>query len=81
MIKEFSVAENLILREHDQAPYANRGFLDLKAISRHTQDMITSFRVKTPSQETPVKNLSGGNIQKLVLARELWRKPRILIAA
>ncbi|MEJ2486354.1 MAG: ABC transporter ATP-binding protein [Anaerolineales bacterium] len=81
MIKEFSVAENLILREHDQAPYANKGFLDLKAISRHTQDMITSFRVKTPSQETPVKNLSGGNIQKLVLARELWRKPRILIAA
>ena len=81
MIKEFSVAENLILREHDQAPYANRGFLDLKAISRHTDDMITSFRVKTPSQETPVKNLSGGNIQKLVLARELWRKPRILIAA
>ena len=81
MIKEFSVAENLILREHDQAPYANRGFLDLKAISRHTEDMITSFRVKTPSQETPVKNLSGGNIQKLVLARELWRKPRILIAA
>jgi len=81
MIKEFSVAENLILREHDQAPYANKGFLDLKAISRHTEDMITSFRVKTPSQETPVKNLSGGNIQKLVLARELWRKPRILIAA
>ena len=81
MIKEFTVAENLILREHNQAPYANKGFLDLKAISRHTEDMIKSFSVKTPSQETPVKNLSGGNIQKLVLARELWRKPRILIAA
>lgn len=81
MIKEFSVAENLILREHNQMPYASKGFLDLKAISSHSANMISSFRVKTPSQETMVKNLSGGNIQKLVLARELWRKPRTLIAA
>ncbi len=81
MIKEFSVAENLILREHNQQPYAKKGFLDLKAISSHSKNLITSFNVKTPSQDTMVKNLSGGNIQKLVLARELWRKPRTLIAA
>lgn len=81
MIKEFSVAENLILREHNQAPYANKGFLNRKAISTHSDNMIKSFNVKTPSQETMVKNLSGGNIQKLVLARELSRKPRTLIAA
>lgn len=81
MIKEFSVAENLILREHSQQPYAKKGFLDLKAISKHSENLIASFNVKTPSQDTMVKNLSGGNIQKLVLARELWRKPRTLIAA
>ncbi len=81
MIKEFTVAENLILREHSQQPYAKNGFLDLKAISQHSDQLITSFNVKTPSQETPVKNLSGGNIQKLILARELVRKPRTLIAA
>lgn len=81
MIKEFTVAENLVLREHYQAPYANKGFLNLKVISTHSNKMIKSFNVKTPSQETMVKNLSGGNIQKLVLARELFRKPRTLIAA
>ena len=81
MIKEFTVAENLILREHSQEPYASKGFLNLKAISIHSEKLIKSFNVKTPSQDTMVKILSGGNIQKLVLARELARKPRTLIAA
>jgi simple sugar transport system ATP-binding protein len=81
MIKEFSVAENLILREHGQKPYARAGFFDFRAISRRSKDLIQSFNVKTPSQETPVKNLSGGNIQKLLLARELSRRPRVLIAS
>lgn len=81
MIKEFSVAENMILREHNQMPFSNNGFLRLKEISSHTVELIDDFNVKTPSHETLVKSLSGGNIQKLVLARELWRKPRVLIAA
>jgi simple sugar transport system ATP-binding protein len=81
VIGEFSVAENLILREHGHPPFAQRGFLNLKAISTLSDELITSFSVKTPSQETLVKNLSGGNIQKLVLARELSRKPDTLIAA
>lgn len=81
MIKEFNVAENLILREHDQQPYSRFGFFNFRAISRHSAELIRSFNVKTPSQETPVKNLSGGNIQKLLLARELSRKPRVVIAS
>jgi simple sugar transport system ATP-binding protein len=81
MIKEFSVAENLILREHDQEPFSTNGFLNLKTISRHSDELIKNYNVKTPSQETIAKNLSGGNIQKLVLAREISRKPLILIAA
>jgi ABC-type uncharacterized transport system ATPase subunit len=81
MIKEFTVAENLILREHDQMPFSKSGFLNLKKISDHSDDLINKFNVKTPSQETMAKNLSGGNIQKLVLAREITRKPKTLIAA
>ncbi|MBN2502447.1 MAG: ABC transporter ATP-binding protein [Anaerolineales bacterium] len=81
MIKEFSVAENLILREHDQEPFSTNGFLNLKTISNHSSELIRNYNVKTPSQETMAKNLSGGNIQKLVLAREISRKPLILIAA
>ncbi len=81
VIKEFTVAENLVLREYNQSPYANKGYLNLKAISTHSDTMIEIFNIKTPSRETTVKKLSGRNIQKLVLARELFRKPRTLIAA
>jgi simple sugar transport system ATP-binding protein len=50
-------------------------------MKRHARDLVTRFSIKTPSLDTPLKNLSGGNIQKLILARELSRKPRILVAA
>lgn len=81
MIKEFTVAENMILREHHKQPFSNSGFLNLREISRHSDRLIENFQVKTPSQETQAKNLSGGNIQKVVLSRELSRKPRVIIAA
>ena len=81
MIREFTVAENLILREHHKVPFSRTGFLDLKQIERHSKRLIEAYNVKTPSRETLVKSLSGGNIQKLVLARELSRQPRVLIAA
>ena len=80
-IKEFSVAENLILQDHIHAPYSQGIFLDFKQIARHAGEMIRAFNVKTPSRDTPLKNLSGGNIQKMILARELARQPRVLIAA
>jgi len=81
MIKEFTVAENMILREHHKMPYSRYGFLKLRDISSHADELIKQFRVKTPSQETHAKNLSGGNIQKVVLAREISREPRAIIAA
>ncbi|MGD2155888.1 MAG: ABC transporter ATP-binding protein [Anaerolineales bacterium] len=81
MIKEFSVAENIILREHHKPPFSRYGFLNLRSIIQHSDRLIHSFQVKTPSNETRAKNLSGGNIQKMVLARELSRRPRVLIAA
>ncbi len=81
MIKEFTVAENLILREHHKAPFSKSGFLNLQSIARVSKERIESFNVKTPSQDTPVKNLSGGNIQKLILARELSRNPLVVIAS
>jgi simple sugar transport system ATP-binding protein len=80
-IKEFSVSDNFVLEDHIRAPYSRGIFLDLKTIQSKTQDMVDAYSVKTPSLETPLKNLSGGNIQKLILARELSRKPKVLIAA
>ncbi len=81
MIKNFSISENLILREHHISPFAEKGFLMLKNIANHSDELIEKFRVKTPSRETKAGSLSGGNIQKVVLAREISRMPRVLIAA
>jgi ABC-type uncharacterized transport system ATPase subunit len=81
MIKDFSVAENMVLREHQKPPYSHFGFLNLREISQNSDNLIAKFQVKTPSHETLAKNLSGGNIQKVVIARELSRNPRVIIAA
>jgi general nucleoside transport system ATP-binding protein len=81
MIKDFTVAENLILREHHKQPYSRSGFLNLSGIASHADELIRQFHVKTPSRDTLAKNLSGGNIQKVVLAREISRDPRVILAA
>jgi ABC-type uncharacterized transport system ATPase subunit len=81
MIKDFTISENMILREHYISPFAERGFLMLKTIARHSDSLIEKFNIKTPSRETKAGSLSGGNIQKVVLAREISRNPRVVIAA
>ena len=55
--------------------------MNLRNVSSHADRLISKFHVKTPSHETRAKNLSGGNIQKVVLARELSRDPRVIVAA
>ena len=81
MIRDFSVADNLILRESGRAPYAAHGLLNFRTIRAIAQKLTEQFKVKTPSVMTPIKNLSGGNAQKVIFARELRRNPAVLIAA
>ena len=81
VIGEFTVAENVMLVEHDRDPYCRRGLLRLGRIVERAADLVERFAVKTPSLETPTRNLSGGNIQKLILARELSGGPSVLLAA
>lgn len=82
-VPNMSVAENLALRTFDRSPQSVGGWLLIKKILHQVaQGLITQFSIKTPSSETPIINLSGGNVQRTVLARELSsEKVKLLIAA
>ena len=82
-VPHMSVAENLALRTFDRPPQSQgRILLLFKAIRENAKNLIKVFSIKTPSPETPVGNLSGGNVQRTVLARELSAKQiKLLIVA
>jgi len=80
-IREFSVEENLFLRDIDSPKFTRGIFLNFSEMDAHARQLVNKFSVKTPRLDTPLKNLSGGNIQKLIMARELSRQPKVLIAA
>lgn len=79
-IPEFTVEENLILVDHETDDFVNRGLFSFDKISEHSSQLVSDFNVKTPSVNTPTSSLSGGNIQKVILARELSASPSVLLA-
>lgn len=82
IIKDFSVAENYILRDCTTEHYAANGlFMRFSKIKQACEEAIQAYAIKTPHTSTKAKSLSGGNIQKLVLARELSSDPEIIIAS
>ena len=80
-IAGFSVTENLLLIDHADERFVKRGLLDFDSIRNHSRLLVDEYDVKTPDLDTPAQSLSGGNIQKLILARELSGTPKLLIAA
>lgn len=80
-VGEFDIKENLILLNHNKAPFCSRGFLNFAKITEHCRRLVKEYAVKTPSLETTTSNLSGGNIQKLIMARELDAGPKVLVAS
>jgi ABC-type uncharacterized transport system ATPase subunit len=76
----FTVAENLILNHHDEHPYARGIALDLSKVKQNAAYRISEFDIRTQSIEATVSSLSGGNQQKVVLARELSRTLALLVA-
>lgn len=81
VVGQFDVKENMILLNHGEPPYCKNGFLNFKHIRRHSKELVKEYTVKTPSIDTTTKNLSGGNIQKLIMARELSAEPKVLLAS
>ena len=73
--------ENAILKQHHKKKFSQRAFLAYGRIKEHTRTLIEEFQVATPSIHVKTKNLSGGNIQKLILGREISDKPNLLVAS
>ncbi len=82
LVSAFSVADNMILDVYDRPPYARRGIaLDLAAAERNAIERVAQFDVRTTSVQTAAGTLSGGNQQKVILAREFGRELRVLLAS
>jgi ABC-type uncharacterized transport system ATPase subunit len=80
-IGEFTVAENMMLVDYKTHPYTKNGLLNRSAIEARCEGLAAEYRVKTPNIDTPTKNLSGGNIQKVVIAREFSCDADVLVVA
>ena len=81
LLADFSIAENLVLSKVAQPPFTRWGLLNGRAILAHAEKLVKAFNVRTPSVTTAVGKLSGGNAQKVVLARELAHQPSVLLVA
>jgi simple sugar transport system ATP-binding protein len=81
LVGAYSVADNLVLDRFDEPEFARMGVRNRAAVATLASKLVTEFDVRTPSIETLAESLSGGNKQKLVIARELAADPVLLIAA
>ena len=77
---EGSIQDNLVSTYYENEPYSGKMFLNRKVIKKEALDLIERFSIKAPSEKDNVRSLSGGNIQKVVVAREWATKPKLMIA-
>jgi len=80
LVPNLAISDNIILKSYQGPPLAKGPFLDRSSITRFASRLIEAFSIVTPSQETPVKLLSGGNLQRTILAREISVGPRLMVA-
>ncbi len=79
LVMDFKISENIILETHYQKPFTKGISLQTKVINQFAEDLIKEYDVRTPSVNVPVKNLSGGNQQKVIVGREFSKKTHILL--
>jgi len=80
LVLDLSVAENLVLKDFRKPPFSWRGLLDSRAISTFAREIIRSYDIRPSDEDIRAAALSGGNQQKIVLAREIARDPELLVA-
>jgi simple sugar transport system ATP-binding protein len=81
LLMDLTVEENLILENHVSPEFQRRGLLDFKKIQQFSEGLIKAYGIKAAGREAETKSLSGGNLQKVMLARELAGKPAVLVAS
>ena len=81
LILEFPIYDNLVLSDYDERPYSNGLVRRLGVLRDHARNLMKAFDIRAEAPEQPVGSLSGGNQQKVVLARELGTRPQLLIAS
>lgn len=81
LVMAYTVADNMVLNNYYQAPYASGPIMHQEAIDAHGTELVEEFDVRTPGIHTVARTLSGGNKQKVIVAREFSRPTKLLIAA
>jgi simple sugar transport system ATP-binding protein len=81
LLMDLSVEENLILETHLSPVFHTCGLMKSRKIHRYSDDLIKAYSIATAGRDAVTKSLSGGNLQKVMLARELAGKPAIVIAS
>jgi simple sugar transport system ATP-binding protein len=80
LVLDFTLAENLALREYRSAPLSRAGWLNIGHINERARSLLSEFDVRGGTESTYASSLSGGNQQKVCIAREIASNPRLLIA-
>jgi ABC-type uncharacterized transport system ATPase subunit len=75
-----SVTDNVIMKKYRQAPISNHGLLDMPAASKFANELKEAYDIVVPNVTTPVRLLSGGNLQRVILAREISGEPAFMVA-
>lgn len=81
LMMDLSVEENLILENHVTSEFQQAGLMNFTKIQEFSENMISAYNIKTAGRNAPTRSLSGGNLQKIILARELSGDPKLIIAA
>ncbi|MBS3788866.1 ATP-binding cassette domain-containing protein, partial [Candidatus Bipolaricaulota bacterium] len=81
IVGDLSLSDNVILKSYRSKPFSRGILINSKVVEQHAKDIIQDFDIKVPNTDTPANLLSGGNIQRLILGREVSSNPKLIIAS